>query len=89
MGHEVIFDDPADEIIDVATEPGRWVVGTPDDLIAAIHRLDEDSSGFGELLIVATEWGNREQVRKGYELITRYVVPQFQDSLHNLVASEQ
>jgi limonene 1,2-monooxygenase len=89
MGHEPIFDGPADKIIDVATESGRWVVGTPDDLIAAIHRLDEDSGGFGGLLIVATEWGNREQVRKSYELIARYVVPQFQNSLHSLAASEQ
>ena len=37
-------------------------VGTPDDLIATIERLDEESDGFGGLLIQATEWGTREQV---------------------------
>ena len=89
MGHEPISEGPAEEIIDVATESGRWVVGTPDDLVAAIHRLDEESGGFGGVLFVATEWGNREQVMKSYELIARYVVPQFQNSLHNLGASEQ
>lgn len=89
MGHEPIHEGPAEEIIDVATESGRWVVGTPDDLVAAIHRLDEESGGFGGVLFVATEWGNREQVMKSYELIARYVVPQFQNSLHNLAASEE
>ena len=89
MGHEPLHDGPGEETIDAATESGRWVVGTPDDLIAAIHRLDEESGGFGGVLFVATEWGNREQVRRSYELIARYVAPQFQNSLHNLTASEK
>ena len=89
MGHEPLYDGPAEGTIDAATESGRWVVGTPDDLIAAIHRLDEESGGFGGVLFVATEWGNREQVMRSYELIARYVAPQFQNSLHNLTASEE
>lgn len=89
MGHEPIYEGPAEEIIDAAAESGRWIVGTPDDLVAAVHRLDEESGGFGGVLFVATEWGNREQVMKSYELIARYVAPQFQNSLHNLEASER
>ena len=28
------------------TEHGAWCVGTPDDLIATINKLDEESGGF-------------------------------------------
>jgi len=66
---------------------GAWCVGTPDDLIAHIKRLDEQSGGFGGLLIQATEWGTREQVLHSYELIARYVKPHFQGSLANLQTS--
>jgi limonene 1,2-monooxygenase len=79
---------PADKIIDVMTEHGAWCVGTPDDLIAHIHRLDEQSEGFGGLLIQATEWGTREQVLHSYELIARHVKPHFQGSLVNLQGSQ-
>ncbi|PON10517.1 LLM class flavin-dependent oxidoreductase, partial [Candidatus Entotheonella serta] len=60
----------------------------PDDLIAHIHRLDEQSDGFGGLLIQATEWGTREQVLHSYELIARHVKPHFQGSLVNLQGSQ-
>lgn len=78
---------PADQIIDRMVESGAWCVGTPDDLIAHIHRLDEQSGGFGGVLIQATEWGTREQVLHSYELMARYVKPHFQGSLVNLQRS--
>ena len=34
-----------------------------------------------------TELGNREQVRRSYELIALYVNPQFKDSIRNLKQS--
>ena len=37
-------------------ELGAWVIGTPDDAIAAIERLQERSGGFGGLLVVGHEW---------------------------------
>jgi limonene 1,2-monooxygenase len=77
----------ADKIIDAMVERGAWCVGTPDDLIAHINRLDEESGGFGGFLVQATEWGTREQVLHSYELIARYVKPHFQGSLANLRTS--
>ena len=62
LGPTPVSDGPADGIVDVMVERGAWCVGTPDDLIATIERLDEESDGFGGLLIQATEWGTREQV---------------------------
>jgi limonene 1,2-monooxygenase len=70
-------------------ETNNWCVGTPDDLITTIHRLDEESGGFGRLLIQATEWGTREQVLHSYELIARYVMPQFQGSIVSLQESRE
>ena len=37
-------------------EAGAWVVGTPDDAIAAIERLQERSGGFGGLMVAGHEW---------------------------------
>ena len=88
LGQNAVMDGPADKIIDTMVERGAWCVGTPDDLIAMMKRLDEDSGGYGGLLIQATEWGTREQVLHSYELVARYVMPHFQGSLVNLETSQ-
>ena len=88
LGQPVTFDVPNHEIIDHMAAEQIWCVGTPDDLIAAIHQADEQSGGFGGLLIQATEWATRDQVRRSYELIARYVKPHFQGSLVNLRSSQ-
>jgi len=88
LGHDPLIDGPPDNIIDAMVESGAWCVGTPDDLIATIERLDEQSGGFGGFLLQATEWGTREQVFHSYELIARYVMPHFQGSLASLKASQ-
>ena len=67
----------------------NWCVGTPDDLVETIHRLEEESGGFGRLLIQATEWGTREQVLHSYELLARYVMPRFQGSVTSLHNSRE
>ena len=46
------------------------------------------SGGFGGLLLQATEWGTREDVLHSYELIARYVMPEFQGSLTSLRSSQ-
>lgn len=92
LGHQLNFDvnsaKDRDKIIDVMTERGAWCVGTPDDLIATIKRLDEESGGFGGFMIQSTEWGTREQVLHSYELVARYVMPHFQGSLESLDKSQ-
>lgn len=89
LGFEASFDGPQNQIIESMVENGAWCVGTPDDLVEQIHRLDESSGGFGGLMIQATEWGTREQVKHSYELIARYVMPQFQGSLVSLRNSQK
>lgn len=80
-------DIPEDKVIDEMVETHSWCVGTPDDLIEHILRLDEESGGFGRILVQATEWATREQVLHSYELIARHVMPRFQGSVASLVES--
>ena len=69
-----------DECLDAMIQAGFVVVGTPDDLIRQIERLEEQTGGFGAFLVTAHEWANRDATRRSYELIARYVMPRFQDS---------
>ena len=89
MGMPFDYEGPKEKIVDYMTQNVPWCVGTPDDLIAKIHELNEQSGGFGGFMIQATEWGTREQVLHSYELIARYVMPHFQGSLTNLQTSQK
>ena len=63
------------------------IVGTPDDAIAGINRLQEISGGFGGLMILVADGAPREKVLHSYELMARYVFPQFQGTVTGLEAS--
>jgi limonene 1,2-monooxygenase len=67
---------------------GGAIIGTPDDAIACIHRLQEISGGFGTLLGLAHEWTTQEKLYHSYELMARYVVPEFQGTTSWLKRSE-
>jgi limonene 1,2-monooxygenase len=57
------------------------IIGTPDEAVERIKKLQEISGGFGCLLGLAHEWTTWEKTLHSYELMARYVMPQFQDSL--------
>lgn len=67
-----------DVAVQAMVDSGSWLVGTPDDCIAGIERLEELSGGFGGLLVMGQDWATPEQQRRSYELLARYVVPCFQ-----------
>ncbi|OBK78240.1 LLM class flavin-dependent oxidoreductase [Mycobacterium sp. 1274761.0] len=79
--------DPGDDIIGAVNETGVGVIGTPDMAIEQLRRLLEKSGGFGTYLLMAHEWANREATLRSYELISRYVMPVFQDTLEPLERS--
>ena len=58
-----------------AVGAGAAVVGTPDDLVAAIQHLQKITGGFGVVLGFAHDWANREATLRSWELVSRYVVP--------------
>jgi limonene 1,2-monooxygenase len=67
--------------IDTLLEAGIAVIGTPDDLIAQINRLRAKAGDFGCFLTMAHYWADFEATKRSYELIARFVMPQFQDQL--------
>ena len=67
---------------------GLYCIGTPDDLCALIDRLMDRSGGFGGLMILANEWATRDQIRRNFELLARYVMPRYQGSIEGLAASQ-
>ena len=75
--------DPVDALI----ASGMAVIGTPDDAVAQIERLQEQSGGFGAFLQMAHNWADFEQTKRSYELMARYVFPKFQQLNDNREAS--
>jgi len=51
------------------------VIGTPDDVIAAIRNLMRDTGGFGCVLSLAHDWADVAATRRSWEMMARYVVP--------------
>ena len=87
MGRAQMIDGPLDKVIDGMVERGAWIVGTPDDCVAGIKRLAEQSGGFGGFLVQTVDWAPREAMLHSYELLARYVMPQFQGSAVGTAAS--
>jgi limonene 1,2-monooxygenase len=79
--------DPGEDIVAAVNETGVGVIGTPEMAIEQLRRLQEKSGGFGTYLLMAHEWANREATLHSYEMISRYVMPEFQDSLEPLERS--
>ena len=67
--------------IDALLNAGVAVIGTPDDLIAQINRLEFKGGAFGCFLDMAHYWADFEATKRSYELIARYVMPHFQGQL--------
>jgi limonene 1,2-monooxygenase len=78
---------PREKIVEQMAELGAWVIGTPDDLVAALTRLRQMSGGFGTVLFWGHEWAPFDAVKRSHELIARYVVPQFNGALEGITAS--
>jgi limonene 1,2-monooxygenase len=52
------------------------VIGTPDDLVAAVRKIVELTQGFGTVIGFVHDWANRQDTFKSWELVARYVVPE-------------
>lgn len=69
-------------------ETGLGVIGTPDDAIRQVERLEKQSGGFGSYLLIHHEWARPEAMMKHYELFARYVKPRFQGRTDRLQKAE-
>ncbi len=59
---------------------GVALVGSPDDAVAYIERLQEQSGGFGTFLSLEHNCASVEATRRSYDLFARFVAPRFQGS---------
>ena len=64
-----------EEAANIFIESGFAVIGTPDDAIEQMQRLEKQSGGFGCYLFMAHDWADRERTMKSYELFAKYVMP--------------
>ena len=78
--------DPA-AMVDAMNGSGMAVIGTPEQAIAQVQRLIDQSGGFGTFLFMANDWADREAMLRSYELFAREVMPHFQNSSTSLVSS--
>jgi limonene 1,2-monooxygenase len=79
--------DTPDALVDAMNGSGMSVIGTPEQAIAQIQRLIDQSGGFGTFLFMAHEWANRETTLRSYELFAREVMPHFQGQMERAVGS--
>ena len=73
----------ADEAVDATafSGVGNAVIGTPDDLIKKIQEMIDVTVGFGAVIGFAHDWANRENTKKSWDLVARYVVPEINSML--------
>jgi limonene 1,2-monooxygenase len=73
--------DTAQEIIANVDDDGFAVIGTPDDAIAKIQSLVDESGGFGTFLLFGHDWASPAATRRSFELFAQYVMPHFSGQL--------
>jgi limonene 1,2-monooxygenase len=79
--------ETAEEIIANVDEDGFAVIGTPDDAIAKIQSLVDESGGFGTFLFFGHDWANPHATKHSFELFAQYVMPHFTGQLDAPAAS--
>jgi limonene 1,2-monooxygenase len=77
------------EFVESYAESGNVVIGTPDDAIAYIEGLLEQSGGFGTFLLLGHDWADPEATMRSYRLFAREVVPHFTGQLAAPQASHE
>jgi limonene 1,2-monooxygenase len=82
LGYEV-EDSGSDEraFVESYAAGGNVVIGTPDDAIAYIEGLLEQSGGFGTFLMLGHDWADRDATLRSYRLFAREVIPHFKGRL--------
>ncbi len=78
-----------DDFVDALIDKGYAVIGTPDQAVKQIQRLQEASGGFGAFLLWGHDWASRDATLRSLELFARYVTPSFRHFMPSLVEAEE
>ena len=66
---------------------GRAIIGTPDDAIARLRALEQQSGGYGAVLLLAHDCASPKNSLESYELFARHVLPALRDENRGRVES--
>ncbi|QQZ18420.1 MULTISPECIES: LLM class flavin-dependent oxidoreductase [Rhodococcus] len=80
---------PEGREVEALVERGSIIVGSVDDAIESIEKLQASTGGFGTLLLTSQEWASWEQAKHSYELMARYVAPYFTGAARGSVTSQR
>ena len=78
-----------DEMIEFVNGNGLGVVGTPEMLVDLLHGWQEQSGGFGTCMLLHHEWANPDATRRSHELLSRYVMPEFDGQAGSLRTAKE
>jgi limonene 1,2-monooxygenase len=77
------------ECIDFVNESGIGTIGTPDDAVEQIERLQKQSNGgFGAYLQLAHDWAAPAAKFRSFDLFARHVAPRFQGQAHSTLEAK-
>lgn len=89
-GVGTIYKTPDEAVDGVAfSELSTAVIGTPDDLAARIREMMELTGGFGCVIGFVHDWANRENTRRSWDMVARYVAPQINGLLDDYFESHK
>ena len=74
------FPTDVDDPLSWGIENQLLLIGTPDDAIKEIERVQKQTGGFGTFLFFGNNFAPWEATKHSYELAARYVFPHFQNS---------
>jgi limonene 1,2-monooxygenase len=66
-----------EEMIEFVNGNGLGVIGTPEMLVDLLSKWQQQSGGFGTCMLLHHEWANTEATRRSHELLSRFVMPEF------------
>ena len=80
---------PGVDPIEFIISTGFGVIGTPDDFVAQMARLADQSGGFGTFLNLDNHWADWAETKRSYELIGRFAIPKLNKLNDDRIRSEE
>ena len=71
------------------SEDSTAVIGTPDDLVKRIREMVDITGGFGCVIGFVHDWANREDTRRSWDMVARYVIPEINGLLDSYKESHK
>ena len=87
-GSSHIEPENVDKFIESMIARGGAIIGTPDDAVAAIAKLNELAGGFGTLVGFVHDWANPEATARSFDMFARYVIPKVQGLIDSVERAE-